>query len=71
MTRKQPTGVTGPVDMKRKGDPKHGTALKPLRPNIERSTHTTDGGVAGASDFPSMYDLARSLTKGKWGKSGK
>lgn len=69
--RKQPTGVTGVVDSKRRGDPKLGHKLPPLRPNIERTSHTTDGGCAGVTDYPSMYDLARSLTGGKWGSGGK
>jgi hypothetical protein len=48
--------------------------LKTLQANVERSHMTRDGGVPAAipgdgDGWPSMYDLAKSMTDGKWGNS--
>lgn len=53
------------------GSPEWNQHLSKLRPNIERTHKTSDPGTAGQDGYPSMYDLAKSLTDGKWGKSGK
>lgn len=53
------------------GDPKFNKHLMKPWSKTERNHQTADPGVAGEDGYPSMYDLARSMTTGKWGKSAK
>ena len=57
--------VTGSSDLNKR-------LMKP-QPNVERTHLTRDGATQGMHhlQYPSMYELARSLTGGKWGKSPK
>lgn len=53
------------------GSPEWNKHLMTPMPNVERTHKTRDPGTQGMDGYPSMYDLAKSLTDGKWGNSPK
>lgn len=44
--------------------------MKPM-PNVERTHKTRDPGIQGKDGYPSMYEMSRAMTSGKWGNSPK